>query len=89
MLVLWRGKFQNIFPLYTILNSLVFIQKKIVRMLSFKTKYDHTDPLFHQFNMLKIERIINEYMSLIFVYNSLKTIPICSGDTFRSITIQD
>ena len=53
------------------LNSLVLIQKKIVRMLAFKAKYDHTDPLFHQFNMLKIERI-NEYMSLIFVYKSLK-----------------
>ena len=47
------------------------LQKKIVRIIAFKAKYDHTDPLFHQFNMLKIERI-NEYMSLIFVYKSLK-----------------
>ena len=58
-------------------------------MLAFKAKYDHTDPLFHQLNMLKIERI-DDYVSLIFVYKSLKTIPIiCSRDTFCSITIQD
>ena len=40
-------------------------------MLAFKRKYDYTDPLFQQFNMLKIERI-NEYASLIFVYKYLK-----------------
>ena len=62
----------NICNMYSSINSLVLKQKKIVRMLAFKAKHDLTDPFFHQlFNMLKIERI-NEYMSLIFVYKSLK-----------------
>ena len=46
-------------------------EKKIVRVLSFKGKYDHTRPLFDRNNMLTIDKI-NEYiMSLIYVFKKL------------------
>ena len=53
------------------LKSLKLVQKKIVRVMSFKGKYEHTGPLFYMNNMLTIDKI-NEYMSLIYVFKKLQ-----------------
>ena len=52
------------------LKSLVTTQKKIIRVLNFKQKYEHTAPLFQNLNALTIENI-NKYISLIYLFKSL------------------
>ena len=46
------------------LNNLNTIQKKIIRIMSFKGKFEHTAPLFNDFNVLTIGNI-NKYMCLL------------------------
>ena len=53
------------------LNSLKVVQKKILRIMSFKGKFEHTAPLFTAFNILPIDQV-NSYMCLIYVYRCLK-----------------
>ena len=56
----------------TKLNPLIVLQKKVVRILSFKNRYEHTAPLFRDFNFLSVEQI-NKYMSVIFVHRCLNS----------------
>ena len=51
----------------TYLCNLNIIQKKLVRVMSFRNRFEHTTLLFSNYNMLTIENI-NKYMSLILVH---------------------
>ena len=55
------------------LKQLFIAQKKIIRIMKFKNRYDHTNTDFIQLNFLKFHDIIN-YFSLVFVYKSLNNI---------------
>ena len=46
----------------TYLCNLNIIQKKLVRVMSFRKRFEHTTPLFSNYNMLTIENI-NKYIS--------------------------
>ena len=52
------------------LNNLNTIQKKIIRIMSFKGKFEHTAPLFIDFNVLTMGNI-NKYMCLLYVHRCL------------------
>ena len=53
------------------ISSLINIQKKIIIILLFKGKYEHTAPLFNDLYLLTV-RQINEYMSCLCVHKSLR-----------------
>ena len=53
------------------MNSLKVVQKKILRIMSFKGKFEHNAPLFTAFNILPIDQV-NSYMCLIYLYRCLK-----------------
>ena len=40
------------------LKSLLFLQKKIVRIITFSTYCAHTDPLFKDLNILNIDKLV-------------------------------
>ena len=67
MVMLWGG--EGYYKAYLI--SLKEVQKKILRIMSFKGKFEHTSPLFTAFNIHPIDQA-NSYMCLIYVYRSLK-----------------
>ena len=46
---------------------IVRIQKKLVKIIAFKGRYEHEGPIFANFNFLSIEQI-NVYMSCIYIY---------------------
>ena len=54
----------------TNLSQLQIIQNKLVRVICFKAKYDHTEPLFSSLNILNVTQI-NMYMFGIFTFKSL------------------
>ncbi len=54
----------------TYINSLFVSQKKVLRIMNHKGRYDHTNSLFHQHNMLKLSDVI-ELQTGLFVYNAL------------------
>ena len=45
------------------------VQKKIIRLITFKSYLEHTEPLFHKLKILNIFKI-NDYLSLDFIYNT-------------------
>ena len=53
------------------LAPLQVIQRNILRIMSFKSRYDHTAPLFLDFNALTVDRI-NIYVSVIHVFRCLQ-----------------
>ena len=55
-----------------ILNSLLIFQKKIIIIISFKERYEHTVPLFIYLNCLNPGKI-NKYMSGLCVHKSLNS----------------
>ena len=63
----------------TYLAPLQVIQRKILRIMSFKNIYDHTSPLFLDFNALTVDRI-NIYVSIIHVFKCLQN---RSNDVFQ------
>ena len=63
----------------TYLAPLQVIQRKILRIMSFKNRYDHTAPLFLDFNALTVDRI-NIYVSIILVFKCLQN---RSNDVFQ------
>ena len=65
---IWGGAFK------TLLEGLFLAQKKIIRVMYFKNKYDHTNPLFFENNLLKIPDIIT-FQTCIFVFKSLYVHP--------------
>ena len=56
----------------TYLNSLSVIQKKLIRIMNFKGRYEHTTTLFHENKMFKLSDVIN-LQTGIFIYNALNT----------------
>ena len=54
----------------TYLCNLNIIQRKLDRIMSFRNRFEHTTPLFSNYNMLTIENI-NKYMSIIRVHKYL------------------
>ena len=62
--VIWGGTYN------TYLDNLFITQKKLLRVMSKSHRYAHTDPLFKQFNLLKLNDIITLQTQL-FVYKSL------------------
>ena len=47
------------------------VQKKIVRLITFKSYLEHTDPLFQSLKILNIFKI-NDYLSCLFMYRFKK-----------------
>ena len=46
------------------------IQKKIVRLMIFKSYWEHTEPIFKELGILDIYKI-NDYLTAMYVYVSL------------------
>ena len=55
----------NTYP--TRLQKILNIQKKIIRLISFKSYLEHTEPLFQNLKILNIFKI-NDYLSCLFMY---------------------
>ena len=64
----------NTYP--TRIQKFMNIQKKITRLMTFKSYLDHTDPLFITLKLLNIFQI-NNYLTSLFMYryNCLKDLP--------------
>jgi hypothetical protein len=54
------------------IQKLLSKQKKIVRLMSFKSNFDHTDPIFQDLKILTLPKI-NDYLTLLFMYRYHKT----------------
>ena len=52
------------------LSPLELVLKKIVRVMTFGSRYEHTPPLFQNLSLLNIKNV-NKYMSLLFVFKCL------------------
>ena len=52
------------------LSPLELALKKIVRVMTFGSRYEHTPPLFQNLSLLNIKNV-NKYMSLLFVFKCL------------------
>jgi hypothetical protein len=65
------------------IQKLLNIQKKIVHLMSFKSNFDHTDPIFLDLKILTIPKI-NDYLTLLFMYCYHKTehLPIIFNNLF-------
>ena len=65
----------------SITNPLYKLQKKVIRAIWFEDKYDHTTPLFHQLETLKLYDI-HSLKLLCFVYDCTKDQRITYFDNF-------
>jgi hypothetical protein len=52
------------------LSPLRVLHKKIVKVMLFKSRYEHSAPLFKSLNMLTLDHV-NNYMCAIFIYKSI------------------
>ena len=77
----WGGAYQ------TCLQDLFVTQKKAVRAITNSQKYEHTNPLFHQYNLLKLQDIIS-MQTLLFVYNAITTCPLSIDYRYVSRSIE-
>ena len=59
--LIWGNTYQ------TKLQKILNVQKKIVRLISFKSYLEHSNPLFHNLKMLNIFKI-NDYLCSLFMY---------------------
>ena len=71
------------------LQLLCVLQKKIVRIISYAKRYDHSPPLFKAFNF-STEDGINIYMSCIYIYKAIqfRREAVCLKSMFFYGTIQ-
>ena len=76
----WGGAFK------TLLDDLFIAQKKIIRVMYFKSKFAHTNPLFREFKLIKLPDIIL-FQTCLFVYKSLYIFPINTSFEFPSHNI--
>lgn len=67
------------------LYPLVIMQKKIVRAIAGVGQFHHTNSIFDDFRLLKLESI-NKYMSAIFVYKCLTDVHFSSWFTYREFS---
>ena len=56
----------------THIKSLEVALKKIIRAIMFKSRYEHTTPLFNRLKLLNFNNIV-KYMSLLFVFKSIQS----------------
>ena len=77
---LWGGAFK------TLLDSLFICQKKIICIMFHKKRFDHTNPLFREHKLLKLQDIIS-LQTLLFVYRSLNVYPMDTGFQLASHAI--
>ena len=73
---LWGGAYK------TFIDSLFISQKKLLRVMFFKNRYDHTISIFRDFKLLKLPDIILLQTNL-FVHKSIHSLPLDLG--FRAI----
>ena len=69
---IWGGAYK------TYLDSIFVAQKKLLRTMYHKNRYDHTNSLFKENHLLKIHDILNLQTGL-FVYKSINTYTINTG----------
>ena len=53
------------------MRSIVQIQKKLVKIIAFKGRYEHEGPIFTELNFLTIEQI-DVYTSCIYIYKAIQ-----------------
>ena len=63
--LIWSNAFESK------LNKLVIVQKKAIRIIGKAEYLDHTDSLFKQFGLLKIDDIDQQHIS-VFVYTFIR-----------------
>ena len=61
--------------LKTHIDALFLAQKKIIRAISYKSRYEHTNPLFGQLHLLKLHDIIL-LQTCLFVFKSIHVYPV-------------
>lgn len=71
---IWGGAYS------TYIDSLYLAQKKLLRALIFKGGYDHTNPIFIDNRLLKLNDIINLYTNC-FVHKTIYLYPLDPGCT--------
>ena len=49
------------------LHKLMNIQKKIIRLMTFKSYTEHSEPLFNKLNILSIKKI-NDFLTSLFMF---------------------
>ena len=69
---IWGGAFK------TYIDKLFLSQKKLIRIMSHRRRYDHTEPLFKELKLLKMHDIIS-YQTATFVYRAMNTYQIDTG----------
>ena len=74
---IWGGAYK------TYINNLFVAQKKLLRVIFHKSKYDHTDPLFHEHKILKVSDTLF-FQAWIFVFKSPFVYP--TNNNFEFIT---
>ena len=74
---IWGGAFT------TLLDGLFIAQKKMIRVMFHRSRYDHTNPLFYEHNLLKVPDIIS-LQTCIFVYKSIHIYP--NNTTFEPLS---
>lgn len=57
------------------INSLFVEQKKLLRIMSYRYRYDHTHPLFVNYRLLKLPDIVHLQTS-IFVFKNIHSCPV-------------
>ena len=76
-LAVWGRSFK------THIDTLFLAQKKIIRAISYKSRYEHTNPLFGQLNLSKLHDIIL-LQTCLFVFKSIHVYPV---DIFEPLLI--
>ena len=71
---IWGGAYK------TYLDSLFITQKKLMRIMSFKNRYDHTNDIYRDLRVLKLPDILY-LQTMIFVHKSIHSIPVEPGFT--------
>lgn len=64
----WGGAFK------TLIDQLFVAQKKVIRVMSYKSKYEHTNPLFCDYKLLKLPDLIL-LQTCLFVFKALHVYP--------------
>ena len=65
------------------IEKIVNIQKKIVRLMTFKSYLDHTEPIFTDFKILNLHKLSDYYTcQLMFEYFNFQNLPEIFTDYF-------
>ena len=71
------------------LQKLMSVQKKIVRLITFKSYSEHTEPLFKKLNLLNIYKI-NDYLTSLFIFQfyNMNNMPEIFNNFFKTIIMK-